>query len=69
MNFKIVESAAMVEQFRFPRSGKRRIRQKWENRNENFRPMMKAIQNGWKLICHPIFAARLRRINQFYPAQ
>lgn len=58
---KIVESEFLVEQFRFPRSKKKRIRKKWANRQENWRPDIKrAYQIGDSLICHPIFAQRLR---------
>jgi hypothetical protein len=36
-------SKIMVEQFRFPKSKKRRIRRKWAKRAENWRPMTKAL--------------------------
>jgi hypothetical protein len=49
------------EQFRFPRSGKRRIRNKWANRERNYRytPMaFRAPENT--IYCHPSIAERLR---------
>jgi hypothetical protein len=59
--FTIIESTDCVEQFRFPRSKKKRIRAKWARRAENSRPMRHALQQGSTLYCHPTFAARLRR--------
>ncbi len=59
----IFENAHLTEQFRFPRTKKRRIRKKWANRPENRRPIVdRAYQfpNG-DLVCHPIFAAQLRQ--------
>jgi hypothetical protein len=58
---KIVTSTAMVEQFRFPRSKRRRIRAKWEKRPRNFRPMRAAFfyEAGNVIYCHPQFAAAL----------
>ncbi len=58
---KILESTSVVEQFRFPRSRKQRIRAKWAKRPENFRPDLKrGYMMGDTFICHPIFAAQLR---------
>lgn len=58
---QIIESINCVEQFRFPRSKKKRIRAKWAKRPANFRPARRAYLMGDKLICHPQFAAKLRR--------
>jgi hypothetical protein len=58
--FQSIESANLTEQFRFPCSKKKRIRNKWAKRPENHRPARHALQMGDKLICHPAFAARLR---------
>jgi hypothetical protein len=58
---RIIENANLCEQFRFPRSKKKRIRAKWSKRPENSRPIVdRAVQMGDMLICHPIFARRLR---------
>jgi hypothetical protein len=57
---QIIENTNCVEQFRFPKSRKKRIRAKWAKRTENFRPSRRALQLGDKLICHPILARRLR---------
>ena len=42
-------------QFRFPRSGKKRIRNKWSKREENFRriPDPNFYIMGKRYICHP----------------
>ena len=64
MPFEIVENNLMIEQFRFPRTGKKRIRDKWARKRSNSRPMRKAIQFGRKLICHPQFARELRKLMQ-----
>lgn len=58
---KIIESTNIVEQFRFPRTKKRRIRNKWAKRPENQRPASKAVLMGDAFVCHPFFAARLRK--------
>lgn len=59
---KILESAAMVEQFRFPKSKGRRIRKKWSRNKINWRPMQHFLRYGDDyVICHPTLAARLRR--------
>lgn len=57
----IIESTACVDQFRFPRSKKKRIRLKWAGQPANFRPSTKAFKMGDKLVCHPQLAAQLRR--------
>lgn len=53
-------SDTVVEQFRFPRTKKRRIRNKWSKRPINFRPSRKALQMGNSLYMHPFFAAQLK---------
>jgi hypothetical protein len=59
--FKIIESTAMIEQFRFPKSRKKRIRKKWAKRPQNWRPdLKKTYVMGDTVICHPILAAKLR---------
>jgi len=58
---KIIENEYLVEQFRFPKSRKKRIRNKWAKRPQNLRPDLKrAYQMGDSIICHPLFAQRLR---------
>ncbi len=60
--FTIIESAAcqLRQQFRFPRSKKRRIRKKWAARESNVRYIPQCLQMGQNIIMHPSFAARLR---------
>lgn len=43
------------KQFRFPRSGKKRIRNKWSKREENYRkiPDPNFYKIGEQYICHP----------------
>jgi len=59
---KIYESAALVLQYRFPRSKKRRIQNKWKLRRENFRPDTRIFvnQRDGTAICHPVIAAKIR---------
>lgn len=64
---QIIESAACVEQFRFPRSKKKRIRAKWSKRHENFRPAHRGYVIEGKFICHPVMAAKLRRAMAQHP--
>lgn len=59
--FRIVESHLLVEQWRLPRSKKRRIRRKWAARKSNWKPDGKIYKMGDTIWCHPIVAARLRR--------
>lgn len=60
-NYNIIENGNLIEQFRFPKSKKKRIRNKWEKRPENFRPdLKKCYVMGNDIICHPILAAKLR---------
>lgn len=46
--------AVMVgEQIRFPRSGRRRIRQRWADRLENYRTFPAIYRFGDTLVVHP----------------
>lgn len=59
---QIVESPALVEQFRFPKSRRARIRKKWARDKRNWRAMRKFLSYGNGIIfAHPEMAARLRR--------
>lgn len=58
--FRLCISDTVVEQFRFPKTKRRRIRNKWSKRPINFRPSRKALQVGNSLYMHPIFAAQLK---------
>lgn len=60
--FEIYENAQLMQEwFRHPRSKKRRIRNKWKKNRKNWRPITnRAYRYGNKLICHPIFARKLR---------
>jgi hypothetical protein len=57
-------SKIMVEQFRFPKSKKRRIRRKWAKRTENWRPMTKALfnKNTNEIYMHPDMAAKMVKV-------
>ncbi len=57
---KIIETTNLIEQFRFPRTKKRRIRNKWAKRNENYRPARHGYMMAGALYCHPKFTAALR---------
>lgn len=52
----------MVEQFRFPKSKKRRIRNKWAKRPENWRPMRRAMIMGDMVLMHPSLADPFRNL-------
>ncbi len=63
---RIVESPLCVKrvQFRFPRTKKRRIRNKWLKREENVRYLPTAyLAPENTLYCHPAFTQRLRAEN------
>lgn len=63
---RIIESPYLTEQFRFPRSKKKRIRAKWTKRPENHRPNITSgmlMPNG-DLVCHPELAAMIRAENR-----
>lgn len=59
---RIFESWHTAEQYRFPRSKKRRIRKKWEKDDTNFRASRTAyhLPNG-SIVCHPEMAEKIRR--------
>ena len=58
---RIIPDDRLVEQFRFPKSRKRRIRKKFAKTPANFRPSTKAYATpDGALICHPTFVSRLR---------
>ena len=56
---QLMVSELITEQFRFPHSRKKRIRNKWTKRPQNWRPSRQAYQIGDTLFMHPIFAAQL----------
>lgn len=59
--YNIIESPFMVEQFRFPKSRKKRIRNKWAKRPENWRPNLKTTYIiGNNIFAHPVLAQKLR---------
>ena len=63
--FEIFESATMMqEQFRFPRSKKKRMQKKWRKQEKNFRAITDRcyIVDQNRMYCHPIFATKVRRI-------
>ena len=59
--WKIIEDPRLVDQFRFPKSKKRRIREKWAKKPFNFKPSKHIYKTGHFLIAHPTIAAVLRR--------
>lgn len=50
---RIVYSEVCVEQYRFPRTKKRRIRNKWAARPGNFRPSRNAFITDTMIVMHP----------------
>lgn len=58
--YQIIESYAMVQQWRFPRSKRRRITNKWASRAYNFKPRTDCLVQGYRIICHPVVAASLK---------
>lgn len=59
---EIFESSALVVQFRFPRSKKSRIRQKWSKNPANFKADPKVYQIQGKLYAHPQTARRMKEL-------
>ena len=56
-------SYALEEQFRFPRTKKRRIRRKWEERQKNWRPILNKallLPDG-TFVCHPAAYESIRQ--------
>ena len=60
---KIITDPKMVEQFRFPRSKSKRIKNKWQKKPTNFRPAKHTLMDQRRGIvyCHPAVAEELRR--------
>lgn len=52
---RICQSAGMVEQYRFPRSKKRRIQKKWWKDKANFKGSTEVIldERNRVIYCHP----------------
>ena len=62
---RIVVDSSMADrvQFRYPRSKRRRIRNKWAKRPQNWKtvPWDRVYQMGDVLMMHPAMAEKLRR--------
>lgn len=56
---QVIVSETIKEQFRFPRTKKRRIRNKWSKREENWRPSSKALIMHKVMYVHPKFYDQL----------
>lgn len=50
----IIINDNLVDQIRFPKSKKSRIRKKWKKRSSNFRPSYSILRVNGKFICHSI---------------
>jgi hypothetical protein len=59
---RIVFSVSLVEQYRFPRSKKKRIRAKWAKRDGNWRPLTKVLMDRetGTIYAHPTMEPHLR---------
>lgn len=57
---RICVSDTVREQYRFPRTKKRRIRNKWSAREVNWRPARKALQTEDAIYMHPTFYAQFK---------
>ena len=57
----IIEDSRLVDQYRFPRSKKKRIRNKWAKDPRNFMPSRRVCVAAGVLICHPVVAAEIRQ--------
>lgn len=64
---QLIVSRYHTEQFRFPRSRRRRIRKKWAARPENFRPRRDFLVGPGLLLCHPVMERELREAFEFAP--
>lgn len=60
---RIFTDPGMVEQFRFPRSKGKRIRNKWKKQQKNFRPSRHALveQRRGNIYCHPTMYTEIKR--------
>lgn len=59
--WRIVDNAMMQEQYRFPKSKRRRIRAKWSRRDRNYRPMLELAIVMDMVIGHPSVTETLRQ--------
>ena len=58
---KVIEDPRLTVFFRFPRSKKKRIRDKWAKNPRNKRPDTKIYTIGTTAYCHPQVARELRK--------
>jgi hypothetical protein len=67
---RLISTPMMMEQYRFPRSKKKRIRNKWAKRPENYRPCRQGLyaEDG-SLYMHPEVAARWRLTSRIMPVK
>jgi hypothetical protein len=57
----IIEDPRLVDQYRFPRSKKKRVRNKWAKDPRNFMPSRRVYEVAGVLVCHPVVAAEIRQ--------
>lgn len=58
----LIENIHLTEQYRFPRSKKKRIRKKWEKNKKNWGPMRNIIAIGDNILMgHPCVMIELKR--------
>lgn len=67
---RIIEDSRLTEQFRFPRTRKRRIMKKWTARHANHRASTKMVlyvANGIDYcVCHPATAQAIRSLERTF---
>ena len=68
---RIYTNPRLVEQYRFPRTHKRRIRKKWSSRKQNYRPSLKLCYVGRDhagefFVCHPAVARAFKDLERTY---
>ena len=63
LGLRLIETPNMVEQFRFPKTKKKRILKKWAKRSQNWRPSKQVflLEKENTLICHPIMASLVKK--------
>jgi hypothetical protein len=63
LGIDIISSELCVEriQFRFPRSKKSRIRNKWKKNDRNFKRIPKIFKMGDTIIAHPSLIQQLKK--------
>ena len=63
LGINFIKSDLMVEQYKFPRSKRKRIKKKWSKRTKNYRSKKEGILiNKNTFFYHPVLQPRIRKM-------